>query len=134
MLLWIADDELNAYIDGALDPSRALAVAAHLAAHPREAARAEAYRAQRHWLHATLDHVTGQPVPSRLNAVLRRYEARATWLRRGLAMAALALALAALGLGGQALQDRFSLFKAAPSAPAQDAPAAARQPGRVIRI
>jgi hypothetical protein len=115
----IAEDEFHAYLDGALDPARALAVASHLAAHPSDAARAEAYRAQRDRLHALLDHVLSQPVPSRLAAVLRRHERRATWLRRAWAVAAVVMAVAALGLAGRALQDRFSLFDRVLSAPAR---------------
>lgn len=134
MMAVIADDELNAYIDGSLDPVRALAVAAHLAAHPRDAARAEAYRMQRDWLHALLDHVLAQPVPSRLKTVLRRHELRLAWLRRAWAVAAFVMALAALGVAGRALQDRFALFDGALSAPALDVPAARPQPGSVIRI
>jgi len=134
MMPAIGDDDLNAYVDGALDPVRALGIAAYLAAHPRDAARAEAYRMQRDWLHALLDHVLVQPVPSRLRAVPRRRERRLAWLRRAWAMAAFVMALAALALGGRALQARFARFDAVLSAPAQDVPAARPQRGSFIRI
>ena len=130
----IEDDELHAYVDGALDPVRALGVAAYLAAHPREAARAEAYRVQRDWLHGLLDHVLPQPVPSRLSAVPRRHALRLIWLRRAWATAAFVMALAALALGGRALQDGFALFDQAGSAPARAVPAARPQRGSFIRI
>src|SRR5690242_11740011 len=59
----VSDDELHAYMDGALDPMRRLEIASYLAGHPLEAARAEAFRAQREGLRALFDHVLDQPVP-----------------------------------------------------------------------
>ena len=134
MMLGIGDDAINGYIDGALDPSRALAVGAYLAVHPREAARAAAYRAQRDMLRALFDHVLAQPVPDRLAVMLRRHDRRATVLRRAWAAVAVCLALGALGLGGSALEQHLSLFDSVLSPPPHDAPAARPQQGRFIHI
>jgi anti-sigma factor RsiW len=84
----VSDDELHAYIDGALDPARRLAVATYLATHPREAARAEAFRAQREGIHALFGHILDQPVPERLHAPLLRRSARAFWRRIACAVGA----------------------------------------------
>ena len=75
---FISDDELNAYVDGALGPRQAMEIAACLAVEPGEAARAEAFRAQRDALHAIFDHVLHQPIPERLHAVLRRHRTEAS--------------------------------------------------------
>jgi anti-sigma factor RsiW len=41
----VTEEELHAWLDGELPPERMDAVEAHLAAHPEDAARLEAYRA-----------------------------------------------------------------------------------------
>jgi anti-sigma factor RsiW len=95
----VSDDELHAYIDGGLDPARRLAVATYLATHPREAARAEAFRAQREGIHALFGHVLDQPVPERLHAPLLRRGARVLWRRIACAVgAASAVLVLAVGL------------------------------------
>lgn len=63
---WLSDEDLHAYVDDMLDPSRRLAVALYLAAHPPEAARAETFRAQKEAIRALFDHILAQPVPNRL--------------------------------------------------------------------
>jgi len=73
----IDDEDLHAYIDGTLDRERRFDVALYLARHPADAARAEAYRAQREGISALFDDVLDQPPPDRLRRTLRRPRARA---------------------------------------------------------
>lgn len=61
-----SEQELHAYIDGGLDPARRLEVAVYLARHPGDAARGEAFRAQKEGIRALFDHVLDQPVPEHL--------------------------------------------------------------------
>jgi anti-sigma factor RsiW len=132
-MLWIGDEDINAYIDGALEPSYALAVGAYLAAHPFDAARAAAYSVQRDMLRAAFD-LPASPIPDRLAAVPRRFDRRAKWRRRAGAAGALCLALGALGLGGSVLRDHLSRLGVLSSAPSHEAPAAKPQRGRFIPI
>jgi anti-sigma factor RsiW len=67
----ICDEDMNAYIDGVLKPHQSMEIAARLARAPAEAARAEAFRAQRDALHALFDPVLDQPIPERLSVLLR---------------------------------------------------------------
>ena len=59
----IREDELHAYIDGALNPGRRAEIEAYLASHPAEAARAEAYRSQNLGLHALYSGRIEEAVP-----------------------------------------------------------------------
>lgn len=105
----ISDEQLSAYIDGAIDPAQRLDIALHLARHPDRAARTEALRAQNEAIHALFDHVLAQPVPGRLRRVVLRRRARASLRRRlawALGVAGIAMIVA---LGGQLLADEFSL-------------------------
>jgi anti-sigma factor RsiW len=94
----IRDDELHAYIDGALDPSRRLAIALYLTDHPSEAARAEMFRAQKEGVRALFDHVLRQPVPARLAELVWHRATRRARRHRNLA----ALGIAAIALAGAA--------------------------------
>ena len=76
------DEEVHAYIDDRLDPARRLGVALYLATHPGEAARSEAFRAQKEAIRALFDHVLEQPVPERLLATAQRRGGHAPWLNR----------------------------------------------------
>lgn len=105
----VSEEELHAYIDGGLDPARRLAVAVYLATHPREAARTEAFRAQKEGIRALFDHVLDQPVPDHLRKVTMARGARALWRRLAWAVVATSLVMV-LVLGGRALQDRLSFL------------------------
>jgi anti-sigma factor RsiW len=92
----VTEEELHAYVDGQLPADRAAAVVQWLDAHPEDAARIAAWRAQADAIRARYDAVASEPVPPRfeLKALAR---AGRKWSR--LAAAAV---LAAFLLGGGA--------------------------------
>jgi anti-sigma factor RsiW len=114
----LGDEDINAYIDGRLDAEHALSVAAHLAAHPREAARAASYRAGNDALRLLFDAVVHQPVPEPMRALLRCHKIRTARRRRTLAFASAMMTLVLAGIGGRALQQHLGRFDAVSSAPA----------------
>jgi anti-sigma factor RsiW len=81
---------LHAYVDGASSEAERAAVEAHLATHPDDAARVDAYRAQNEALHRAFDAVLDEPHSLRFGAPPR---ARWRW----------AAALAATFAGGAVL-------------------------------
>lgn len=87
----ISDDDLHAYVDGALTAERRRAVEEHLAADAEAAARVAAYRAQKDLLHTLYDSVLDEPVPSGLRPVPR------TRYGRRLALTAAAVLLFSVG-------------------------------------
>ena len=95
----ISEDDLQAFVDGALDAVREGVVRSYLAAHPDAAARVSDYAAQRQALREALAPIAEEPVPSSLNLdrllAGRRRPQRAPW-----PMAAAACALLALGSAG----------------------------------
>src|SRR3546814_16112801 len=102
----IREDELHAYIDGALNPGRRAEIEAYLASHPAEAARAEAYRGQNLGLHALYSGRIEEAVPLEFVALaaavdrsLRRRRRRRKILR-WLSSSGLAAALAGGGWPG----------------------------------
>lgn len=115
----LSDEEVSAYLDGALGPAQTLQVGIYLATHPREAAREAAYRAQHDAMRALYDPVLLQAPPRRLRAVVRRHCRRAAGRRFGWALIAAGLGLVALGIGGRMLRDHLPAFHdAVLSAPA----------------
>ena len=93
-------DDLQAYVDGELDPKRREAVERHLAEHPDDSARVAAYRSQDQALRQALAGIEAEPVPERLTAVLqdRGRGISGSWMRRAAAVVLL-LAGGALGFG-----------------------------------
>lgn len=94
----VGDDDLHAYVDGALSPERRNEVEAHLAATPADAARVDAYRRLNADLHRLYDSVLDEPVAAptpRVAAPPRR------WLVPAIAASML---LAGIG-GGWLLRD-----------------------------
>jgi anti-sigma factor RsiW len=87
----ISDEDLHAYLDGALEAERLLHIARHLARHPPAAARAESFRAQNAAMHALFDEILREPVPRRLRRLTQRHPARSALCR------AFARTFAALG-------------------------------------
>ena len=67
----ITENDLHAYVDGTLDGARRLAVSLYLAAHPAEAARVEAFRAQKEAVHVLFGSIVEEPLPQRLKRALR---------------------------------------------------------------
>lgn len=94
----ITEDDLQAYVDEALDAARQAEVAAYLERHPDLAARTADYRRQRDALRAALKPVAEEPVPPELN-LASMIEARrgggGLWRR-----VAAAILFIGLGLGG----------------------------------
>ena len=82
----ISEDELHAYVDGDIAPERRLDIALYLARHPAEAARMEAFRAQREAIRALFDDLADQPIPWRLRSIVRRYAQRRARRRRNAGM------------------------------------------------
>lgn len=95
----VSEDELHAYVDGGLPAERREAVAAWLAAHPEEAARIAAWRAQAEGIRARYGAVAEEPVPERLKL---DYLARYAHTNRRFWMGAAAATLAAFLIGGGA--------------------------------
>lgn len=67
----ISDDDLHAYVDGALAPGRRGEVEDWLAAHPDDARRVHQWREQVDGLHRLFDPVLDEAVPNRLTAQRR---------------------------------------------------------------
>jgi len=65
----ITEDDLHAYVDGALTPARRAEIEAYLVLHPEDAERVRAYRAQNEALKALFNPVLVEPLPDRLHAL-----------------------------------------------------------------
>lgn len=73
----VSEDDLHAFVDGALSDARRLEVEAWLASHPADAARVQAWQAHNLSLHAAFDSVLNEPLPLDLvRAARRRHAAR----------------------------------------------------------
>jgi anti-sigma factor RsiW len=97
----ISNDDLQAYVDGCLDPVRLPEVEAYLAAHPEVAQRFEAYRRQRQDLRQAFAAAV-PPQPAADRALLRQVEthlARRQQRRLVAAVAVIAVIIGA-GIGG----------------------------------
>lgn len=96
----ITEDDLHAYVDGALEPERLAEVAAYLDGHAAVAARIAAYAAQRDLLRSALAPIADEPLPPQLDLSrmieIRRRPSLPTWWA---AVAALLLVCVG-GLGG----------------------------------
>ena len=104
----VAEEELHAWVDGALAPGRAAEVEAALREDPALAAEAEAWRRQNEGLRALFDPVLREEPPAWLCPRAIQARRRSGWLR-----AAAGLLLFALGLGAgwglnEALDGRAS--------------------------
>ncbi len=65
----MTEDDLHAYVDGALPREREAEVETWLTGHPEDAERVAAYRAQKLALKALFDPVLDEPVPEKLHAL-----------------------------------------------------------------
>jgi anti-sigma factor RsiW len=90
----VNEEQLHAYIDGALGEGEREAVEAHLATHPDDAARVSAYRAQNDALHRAFDAVLDEPHSLRVGAARPAAPTRWPW---GAALAATFVGGAVIG-------------------------------------
>ena len=65
----ITEDDLHAYVDGALTPPQRADIEAYLAEYPEDAERVRAYQAQNLALKALFDPVLAEPLPDKLHAL-----------------------------------------------------------------
>ncbi len=120
----VAEDELQARIDGQLAPERAEAVDAFIAAHPEVRARLSQYAEHRQALRAALTADAGQSIPTRLR-VSRILTLRRRRRHSQLAGIAAALAFLVVGaIGGWEARDVTAALTS--STPTAQAVAAAR--------
>ncbi len=102
----ISEDDLHAYVDGALEPGRRFEVDQYLAHHEDVARRVAGYAAQRTALRSALAPVAAEPIPPELSLarlVEQRRRPALSW--RALAAAVLLFVLG--GAGGWVLQASF---------------------------
>lgn len=95
----LREDDLHAYVDGALSDVRRLEVEAWLAAHPEDAERVQAWIRQNQALHAAFDGVLNEPLPINLLRAIRRTPARAPVKAVAAALALVASGLIGYGVG-----------------------------------
>lgn len=110
----LREDELHAYVDGALDDARRLEVEAWLAAHPADAARVAAWTAQSRMMHDAFDSVLNEPLPLNLVRATRRpaFAAPARAVAASLALLAAGLVGYAFGVAGQGQPTRAPAYLA----------------------
>jgi anti-sigma factor RsiW len=89
--LRVEENELHAYVDGALTPERSAAVESYLHANPEAVRRVDEYRRQNALLRATLDPMLNEPASSSLWLRPVRPDA-ARWVRYGGVVASLLVA------------------------------------------
>lgn len=129
----ITDDDLHAWIDGELSHERMQQVASYLAAHPDEAQRVAAWRAQNEALRALYDPILDDsPPPRLLRAVLQPQPAQRSPRRLLPIAACVALALVS-GITGWALRAISASPDIVWQHPAQPLPAAVPTAGFVQR-
>ena len=116
----ITEDDLHAYVDGALEPEREAEVAAYLEAHPNVARRVSAVSDQRDLLRKALAPIADEPLPPQLNLSgmieTRRRRPSPIWW----AVAAL-LMLSIGGLGGWVMRGNLQGSPGGLAALAQEA-------------
>ncbi|WP_063689002.1 anti-sigma factor family protein [Bradyrhizobium stylosanthis] len=116
----IAEDDLHAYVDQALEPERRAEVASYLADHVDVAERVAAFAAQREQLRDALASITDEPLPAALN-LSRIIESRKRRPSRVWAAIAALLLLGLGGLGGWTMRSLLPDRSSGLSALAQEA-------------
>ena len=102
----ITEDDLNAFVDHALEPARHAEVVAYLETHPDVARRVAGYCEQREQLRAALAPIAEEPLPPELNLSRLIAERRRPRPARRWAMAVAATLLLSFGgAGGWMLRD-----------------------------
>ena len=100
----ISEAQLHALADGVLPEDQRAAVDAHLRAHPDDAARVEAWRAQNRQLRALFDPVLDDAVPPALLQAAAPPAANGVWRRHAMQAAAAVVLVLAGGAGGWLLR------------------------------
>ena len=95
----VSEDDLHAFVDGALSDARRLEVEAWLAAHPEDAARVQDWMGQNQSLHAAFDSVLNEPLPIHLVRAARRQPVRTPYKAIAAALALVASGLIGYGIG-----------------------------------
>lgn len=95
----VREDDLHAYVDGALPEARRLEIEAWLASHPDDAARVQVWAGQNQALHAAFDGVLNEPLPIDLVRAARRQPARMPYKAVAAALAFVASGLIGYGVG-----------------------------------
>ena len=95
----VREDDLHAYVDGALPEARRIDVEGWLAAHAEDAARVQAWAAQSQALHASFDAVLNEPLPLDLVRAVRRRPGRMPFKAVAAALAFVASGLIGYGVG-----------------------------------
>jgi len=115
----VTEADLHAYADHQLRPARRMQVEAYLAAHPRDAARIQAWVTENEMLRALLDPVLREPIPVRIPVAPAR--SMIPWrqfaLAAAIAFCSASVAWVARGaLDDQKLQPAAALTPATPVA------------------
>ena len=92
----VTEDELHAYVDGALPADRIAAIEDRLASDPEAASRVAAWRAQATSIRAKWERVVEEPVPDRLRLENIALRASGTWRKIAVA-AVIAFVIGAAG-------------------------------------
>jgi anti-sigma factor RsiW len=100
----ISEAQLHALADGVLPEEERAAIDAHLRAHPDDAARVDAWRAQNRQLRALFDPVLEQAVPPSLLRAAAPPAANGAWQRPAMRAAAAIMLVLAGGMGGWLLR------------------------------
>jgi anti-sigma factor RsiW len=130
----VTEDDLHAYVDGALDSARREEIALYLEGHPEVALRVEDYRRQRQELRDAFAPVAEEPLPPELTlshlVERQRAPVRPAHWQRALQIAAAVLLLLAGGAGGwslHALQPGAAFFTTNGAAPTEGIAALAQE-------
>ncbi|MNS71928.1 hypothetical protein D3C72_1053200 [compost metagenome] len=100
----ISEAQLHALADGVLPEEQRAAIDAHLRAHPEDAARVDAWRAQNRQLRALFDPVLDETVPPALLQSASPAAANGAWQRPAMQAAAAVVLVLAGGAGGWLLR------------------------------
>ncbi|MHB1083885.1 MAG: anti-sigma factor family protein [Thiobacillus sp.] len=108
----VSENDLHAFVDGALSDARRLEVEAWLAAHPADAERVQNWASQNQSLHAAFDSVLNEPLPIDLVRAARRQPVRTPYKAVAAALALVASGLIGYGIGQH--QDQPAVASALP--------------------
>ncbi|MEF2266326.1 anti-sigma factor [Janthinobacterium sp. LS2A] len=100
----ISEAQLHALADGVLPEEQRAAIDDHLRAHPEDAARVDAWRAQNRQLRALFDPVLDETVPPALLQAASPPAANGAWQRPAMQAAAAVVLVIAGGAGGWLLR------------------------------